>query len=227
MAISKSDAAIGAFVLLLLLGGRKVLAATTSKPGASPPPPPPPKPPVDPKKDGDALMKRANQAGAASWAVTFASVPDHPISPLAAAALARWAGIESSGKATNTSRLNERGLMQAGPTSVAEGELTPEEWAALTDQKTTKAQHAAIAIKYVDALAKKAFTYVARPPVDPVEIIWYAKLWHQRPVDVRDAGLTGDAIADAGMLAQKWAGDNKALHRLRAANVVAFGTPTP
>lgn len=225
MAISKSDAAVGAFVLLLLLGGRKVLAATTSKPGASSPPPPPK--PVDPKKDGEALMKRANQAGAAAWAVQFASVPDHPISPLSAAALARWAGIESSGKALNTSRLNERGLMQAGPTSVAEGELSQAEWDALNDPKTTKAQHAAIAIKYVDALSRKAFTYVPRPPVDPVEIIWYAKLWHQRPVDVRDGQLTGDAMVDARALAERWASDPKALHRLRAANVVAFGTPTP
>jgi hypothetical protein len=222
VAFSKQDTAIGAVVLLLLLAGRKALAST--KPGAAPPPP---KPPLDPKADGAALMKRANQAAAAAWAVTFASVPDHPISPLSAAALARWAGIESSGKATNASRLNERGLLQAGPQTVEEGGLTAPEFDALIAPSTSKAQHAALAIKYADWLAKKAFTYVARPPVDPVEILWYAKLWHQRPVDVRDGGLTGDAIADARMLAQKWAADPKAMHRLRAANVVAWGTPTP
>ena len=111
--------------------------------------------------------------------------------------------------------------------------------------------------------AQKAFTYVARPPVDPVEIIWYAKLWHQRPVDVRDAelvppgpdgkpqlapsgqpaGMTGDAMADARALVEQHTmrlanaralpnpaaadTEEKALHRLRAANVVAFGTGTP
>jgi hypothetical protein len=224
VAFSKQDTAIAAVVALLLFaGGRKVLAAT--KPGASAPPPP--KPPIDPKADGAALLKRANQAAAAAWAVTFASVPDHPISPLTAAALARWAGIESSGKATNASRLNERGLLQAGPQTVDEGGLTQSEFDALIAASTSRAQHAALAIKYADWLAQKAFTYVARPPVDPVEIIWYAKLWHQRPVDVRDSGLTGDAIADARMLALKWAADPKAMHRLRAANVVAWGTPTP
>jgi len=221
--LSKQDTAIAAGVALLLIaGGKKVLAAT--KPGASSPPP---KPPLDPKADGEALMKRANQKAAAAWAVTFASVPDHPVSPLSAAALARWAGIESSGNATKPSRLNERGLMQAGPQTVAEGGLTQPEWDALISPSTSKLQHAALAIKYVDWLAQKAFTYVPKPPVDPVEIIWYAKLWHQRPVDVRDSGLTGDAIADARTLAQKWAADPKAMHRLRAANVVAWGTPTP
>jgi hypothetical protein len=255
VAFSKQDTAIAAGVLLLVFAGRKALAA--SKPGASSPPPPKPPidpkadgaallkranqaaaaawavtfasvpdHPISPLTAA-ALLKRANQAAAAAWAVTFASVPDHPISPLTAAALARWAGIESSGKATNASRLNERGLLQAGPQTVDEGGLTQSEFDALIAASTSRAQHAALAIKYADWLAKKAFTYVARPPVDPVEIIWYAKLWHQRPVDVRDNGLTGDAIADARMLALKWAADPKAMHRLRAANVVAWGTPTP
>lgn len=220
MAISKSDAAIGAGVVLLLLAGKKALASTAPKPAAGAPPRPP-----DPT--GAGLMKRANQAGASAWAKTFVSVPDQVISPLSAAALARWAGIESSGKPVNTSRLNERGLMQAGPQTVAEGGLTQADWEALNSAATPRAKHAQIAIKYVDWLAQRAMAHVARPPTDPIELIWYAKLYHQRPVDVRDGGMTGDAIADARRLAQLWAADSKAMHRLRAANVVAWGNPAP
>jgi len=223
VALSKQDTTAAAIVgLLLLVGGKKALAAQpgkTAPAGAAPPP--------TPEEDGARLMERANQKAANAWAVVFADVPGHPISPLSAAALSRWVGLESSGKATNRSRLDERGLMQAGPASVTDGELTQAEFDQLIAPGTTKAQHAALAIKYVDALTNKAMTYVAHPPADPVELIWYAKLWHQRPVDVRDAGMTGDAIADARRLAQQWAHDAKAMHRLRAANVVAWGTATP
>lgn len=180
--------------------------------------------------DGAALMKRANQPGATAWAVVFADLPGNVLSPLSAAALARWAGIESSGIPVgpkNPSRLDERGLMQAGPASVVENELTQAEFDALKNPKTTRATQAVLAVKYVDALTNKAMTYVARPPKDPIDLIWYAKMWHQRPVDVRDGGMTGDAHADARRLAQQWAADPKAMHRLRAANVIAWGTPTP
>lgn len=227
MAFTKQDTTAAAIVGLLLLGGAGARKAFASTPGKTPAGGAGPKPPPTPEADGAALLKRANQANAHAWAVTFVDNPSHATSPLAAAALARWAGIESSGKATNRSRLDERGLMQAGPAAVTDGELTQAEFDQLIAPSTTKAQHAALAIKYVDALANKAMTYVPHPPSDPVELIWYAKLWHQRPVDVRDAGMTGDAIADARRLAVQWAADAKAMHRLRAANVVAWGTATP
>lgn len=219
MALSKQDTTAAAIVgLLLLVGGKKAMAA--ARPGGKTSTAAPPSPEADAAK----LLERANQPNAHAWAVIFTDVP---VSPLSAAALARWAGLESSGKATNRSRLDERGLMQAGPASVTDGELTQAEFDELISPATSKARHAQLAVKYVDALSNKAMTYVEHPPKDPVELIWYAKLWHQRPVDVRDAGLTGDAIADANMLALKWANDAKAMHRLRAANVVAWGTATP
>ncbi len=248
MAFSKADTtAAGALLLLGLLGAKKASASTGPKQpaggGLGPP--------VDPDKDTAALLKRANQKDASAWAVVFADMPDHPVSPLTAAALARWAGIESSGIPVgpkNPSRLDERGLMQAGPAAVAEGELTQVEFDALKNKATPRGVQAALAVKYVDALANKAMTYVEHPPADPVFLLWYAKLWHQRPVDVRDAGLTakgmsGDAIADARALAVRYTTElanaralpnpaaastaEKALHRLRAANVVAFGTGAP
>lgn len=257
MPISKQDTAVAAILGLLALTGKKASASTgPRKPGAG-------WKPRDPEKDAQALHKRANQKEAGAWAVTFADIPGHPLSPLTAAALARWAGIESSGKATTRSRLDERGLMQAGPASVTDGELTPDEFAQLINPQTTRAQHAALAVKYVDALANKAMTYVANPPKDPVDLLWYAKLWHQRPVDVRDAGIvgpdaegkqvltatghpagmTGDALSDSHALAVKYVGTlqhalasgdlagaqaaDNALHRLHAANMVAWGTATP
>lgn len=260
MPLSKADtAAAGVLVLLGLMGAKKASASTGKKaPGGLPPP-------VDANKDIAALLKRANQKDAAAWSVVFADLPDHPVSPLTAAALSRWAGIESSGIPVgpkNPSRLDERGLMQAGPAAVAEGELTQAEFDALKDKKTTRGVQAALAVKYVDALANKAMTYVLHPPKDPIFLIWYSKLWHQRPVDVRDAGLvplvdgkpqlsptghpagmTGDAQADARALVERYSMElanaralpnpagadaaEKALHRLRAANVVAFGTGTP
>lgn len=224
MPVSKRDTAIAAGVALLILGGKKALASTStlSKPGAAPP---------SPDADGAALMKRANQKAALAWASIFA---DHPVSPLVAGELARWAGLESSGNPLAQSRLNERGLMQAGAQTVAEGGLTPAEWDALIDPKTSKKAHADLAIAYVDWLARHAATHLLSDPIDPVDRVWYAKLYHQRPVDVRDVVgpltkqlSTTNAHTIAAALPAVWGADAKAMHRLRAANVVAWGTPTP
>lgn len=248
MAISKQDAALGAAVLLILLMGKKVLAAPASSKKKGPMPHDKEQAARDAAHaatangndadaaalhavadahgddDGAALMKRANQDKATAWASIFI---DHPVSPLEAGALARWSGIEASGNPLAHSKLDERGLMQAGPQSVAEHELTQAQWDAILDPLTSKSDQASIAIAYVNALAKKAATHLSHDPADPVDRTWYAKLYHQRPVDVRDAHLTGDAHADARRLATEWANDAKAMHRLRAANVVAWGTPTP
>jgi hypothetical protein len=214
-------------VLLLLAGGGAAFAATRKPSGVVIPGKPtvtPSAAPPDPKADGAALMKRANQKAAAGWASLFA---DSFASPLASAGLARWAGIESSGNPTAKSRLNERGLLQAGAQTVAEGGLTAEEFDALINPATSKQRHAAIAVKYADWLAQRASRHLAHPPADPVDLLWYAKLYHQRPVDVRDGQLSGVALDDARRLATAWANDAKAMHRLRAANVVAWGTATP
>jgi hypothetical protein len=219
MAISKRDTAIAAAVALLLIGGKKAFASTGGKALA------------DPKADGDALMKRANQKAALAWASVFLELP---VSLLTAAALARWAGIESSGNPLAKSRLNERGLMQAGAQSVAEGALTQAEWDALIDPKTAKADQAHLAAKYVDWLASRAAHFLASDPADPIDRIWYAKLYHQRPVDVRDVVgplthqlSTTNAHTIAGALAATWATSAAHMHRLRAANVIAWGTPEP
>jgi hypothetical protein len=223
--MNKDETAIAVGLGLLALGGAKALAS--KGPNKAPPVP------LDPGADGAALVKRANQQQAQGWVADFTSDLGHVISPETAKALARWAGIESSGNPTAKSRLDERGLLQAGPSSVSEGLLTQGEWAALVDPKTSRAAHAALAIKYADGLAKKALTYVL-PAADPIDLLWYAKLWHQRPVDVRDVVgplthqlSTSNARTIAQALASTWTTDPKAMHRLRAANVVAFGTPNP
>jgi hypothetical protein len=145
-----------------------------------------------------------------------------------AAAMARWIGLESSGNALAKSRLNERGLMQAGAHTVAEGGLSSREWDALVNPATTRKQQAGLAMKYVAWLWERAKRYVEQAPETFVpDQIWYAKLWHQWPVDVRDGELHGPAVDMARELAGRWYGDAKRMHRLRAANVVAFGTPTP
>lgn len=219
--MNKDETLISALGLLLMVAGKKLGGKGATVKTAPPA--------VDPNTDGANLMKRANQKGAADWATTFV---DLTVSPLTARALARWAGIESSGKPVNPSRLDERGLMQAGPQSVSEGLLTPAEWTALNSPATTRKRHAEIAVKYVDGLARKAETHVPNMGADPVNRIWFAKLWHQWPVDVRDeVGPlakelgTADAPTLAAQLAARWAGDPKRAHRLRAANVVAFGAP--
>jgi hypothetical protein len=144
-----------------------------------------------------------------------------------AGALARWAGIESSGNPTAVSSLGERGLMQAGPQSVDEGALSPDQWDALINPDTGPSTHAGIAMHYVDWLYGRAARYIKAPPTGALDQLWYAKLYHQRPVDVRDGKMHGPAIPMARELARRWARDPKAMHRLRAANVVAWGTPTP
>jgi hypothetical protein len=213
--LRKDDTALAVGVGLLLLGGGKALAAAAGGPR---------KRLGSPEEDGANLLKRANQARAQAWVQDFLA---GGADPATAAALARWAGIESSGNPLETSRLGERGLMQAGPHTVEEGGLTAQEWAALVNPKTTRAAQAGLAVKYVDWLWQHASTHVADPPADPIDQIWYAKLWHQWPVDVRDFAMHGPAAAMARQLAAMWAGDEKRMHRLRAANVVAWGTPTP
>ena len=181
-------------------------------------------PDVDAEGDGLALLARAEQEDATKWAALFA---DRPVSPLTALALARWAGIESSGNARVISSLDERGLMQAGPQTVEEGGMSAADWARLTDPTTTNKEHVDISARYVDWLWQRAAQHIHDPPQDPIDQVWYAKLYHQWPVDVRDGRMHGPAVEMARELAERWKDDAKRMHRLRAANVVAFGDPTP
>jgi Transglycosylase SLT domain len=212
MPVSKQDTYVAVGLGLLLLGGKRALAA--ARPSAA----------SSPEDDGAHLVARANQAAALAWVTLFV---DAGADPLLAAALARWAGIESSGNPYAVSRLGERGLFQAGPHTVEEGGLNAQEWGALTDRRTPREQLARLNAKYVIWLWHRAERYVEQPPTDPIDQVWYAKLYHQWPVDVRDGKLHGEALPMAHELATRWAGDAKRTHRLLAANVVAWGTPTP
>jgi hypothetical protein len=213
-----------AVAALLLLGAkRKASAAATSdkadaRAGKADP-------------DGEGLLARANQQAAEDWVTLFeneGAPADY------AEALARWAGIESSGNPLAVSSQGERGLLQLTATTQKEGALTSTEWDALISPSTTRQQHAHMAMELANWLWHKADALSGGqagdhvdPVTDPVSAVWYAKLYHQRPVDVRDAHLHGDALTMARELAQAWAGDAAKMHRLRAANVVAFGNPDP
>jgi hypothetical protein len=223
MNLTKKDAALGGLVALIFLGGRKVFAqsSTSTAPKAN-------GKHLTPAEDAAHLLKRANQPAAHTWAGVFIDVP---VSPLTAQALARWAGLESSGDRLIVSKLGERGLMQAGPDTVKMGGLTEAKWKALIDPSTTYKEQAQIAVDYVEWLWERAARYVASPPVDPVDRIWYAYLYHQRPVDVRDGHLQGPAGEMAQHLvnpgfAFNWLNDAHKLHRLLAANVVAWNSAT-
>lgn len=183
-----------------------------------------------PRPDSDALVKRANQKQAAAWANDFQQTGvDAP--PDLALALARWVGLESSGDPYTPSRLGERGLLQIGKASFADalkaGILTQSDWDKLISRSTPRTEHARLAYRLANWWWDRAKRYVKNPPKDRISAIWYAKLYHQRPVEVRDSGMHGDALPMARELATRWKSDAKKLHRLRAANVVAFGVPNP
>lgn len=185
----------------------------------------PPETPSNAVDDGIKLQARANQAQAAAW---------HPIlmsqdaTDSQAGALTRWIGIESSGDATIVSSLGERGLLQIGKAMQSDGALTDAEFEALSSPATTKEEHARMAMKLLRWLVQRVSKHVGNFPTDGApDQIWYAKLYHQRPVDVRDGKLHGPAQPMARELAQRWAKDPKKMHLLRAANVVAFGVAAP
>lgn len=181
--------------------------------------------PGEGRNQGAALLVRAAQGK--SWVPDFEAAG---ASPALAAALGRWAGIESGGKANAESPIHERGLLQMGPHAVAEGYLTPEEWAALKSIATPRATHAKIALKLYGKFWDKAKRYVSNPPEGPVDRVWYAKMYHQRPAFLAQAKAHGPARLMAGTLATRWVKSGPmGLHNryLRAANVVAFNDADP
>lgn len=177
------------------------------------------------KNDSD-LVRRANQGRAKEWVPIL--VYDLGIPEAEAEAAARWFGIESSGDPHAVSSEGERGLAQITKTSaLKEGALTQKEWDAMADVTTSDQEQARIALKVIAWCYQRATKYIKVPPIDPIEQIWYAKLYHQSPVEVKNAKLTGDALADAARLDKEWSGDAKKLHHLHAANVVAWGSVLP
>lgn len=186
------------------------------------------------KSADDKLLSRANQSRAREWEPIL--MYDLGIPEAQALAATRWFGIESGGNPRAVSSEGERGLAQITHTSaITEGALSQAEWDALGDPDKSSSpgfgkvqDDARLAEKVIAWCYRRASSHIhGAPPIDPIEQIWYAKLYHQSPVDVRDAKLSGDAIADAHRLEHEWAADPKKLHYLHAANVVAWGSVLP
>lgn len=161
------------------------------------------------------LAKRANQPTALFW-VHYLERAGAP--PQLAQGLARWIGIESSGRFPNPSKLGERGLLQLMPTT-ATAVLTPAEWAALGNPATTKDELARLTLKQFRWHVKRAGLDASRPIVDQ---LWYGKAHHTRPADLRVTTLRPPAQLAAQVAAQR-ATTAAQRHRLAVANMVAFG----
>lgn len=211
--LSKWEA--GGALAILILATRNSKAAVAQKAAAA----------------DSGLIGRANSPDARAWIgpLQFAlNLPDD-----VAQAVARWFGIESGGHGAGDPRgvssQGERGLAQITRTSaLTEGALTLDEWNALEDKKTSPDEQARINWKIIQWNYMRATKYIRVPPAhDQIAQIWYAKLYHQRPIAVRDGELTGEATADAFRLEMEWAGDPVNLHYLHAANVVAWNSLTP
>lgn len=212
--LSKLETAGVAGLLWLLFGGGKSKAATAAEERA-----------IDAE-----LLKRANQPHARDpWFEIFTQDSHPPLDPDIAAAVCRWIGIESSGNPLEVSPSGERGLAQITKTSaLTEKALTPAEWDAMISPTTSPQEQARIAWKVIEWCWERAKKYVAGGAArDAIDQLWYAKLYHQRPVDVRDGKLTGDAKADSRRLETTWAADPKRLRYLHAANVVAWNSVLP
>jgi hypothetical protein len=175
--------------------------------------------------DGARLHGRAYQADANAWSNVWQTLG----TPAGLAdGYARWAGIESSGNPMALSPLGERGLFQIGRAeALKDHAVTGVQWDAMRRASTTRQMHAKIAADYAAWAFDRARRLIKDPPSDYISALWYAKMYHQRPVDVRDAHLHGPALQMARELAARWAGSPAKMHRLRAANVVAFGRANP
>lgn len=213
--LNTTEELIGVVILFFLVGKKKAQASTLDDGGSG--------------SDGDKLQRRADQHMAIDWLALFLNegAPHDE-----AEALVRWAALESSGDPHKVSTLGERGLFQLGAAAQKDGALTNTEWSALLNPATTNQQHAHMALRQANWLWHRAAAKITNPPdgvdapEDDISAMWYAYLQQQWPADVTKA-LHGPALPMARELATRWANDPKKMHRLRAANVVAFGVPNP
>jgi len=177
-----------------------------------------------------ALLARANQAHAHDpWFAVLTEDLHPPLPEDIAAAVCRWIGIESSGDPLAVSSQGERGLTQITHTSaITEKALTQAEWDALISPTTSPQDQARLAWKIVEWCWDRAKKYVAGGHArDAIDQLWYAKMYHQAPVEVRDGKMTGNAAADSARLERAWASDAKKIRHLHAANVVAWNSVLP
>jgi hypothetical protein len=216
--------------ILLLLGwlwfdGRKKNGAAAPKKPGTPTEPGKSVPIVQPALPFGPTSKyvaRANQQRAKDWipALVKAGAPAE-----IAERLARWIGLESSGNPLALSRIGERGLLQSTKTTALKDKLfTPREWEELQSPATTRERHAALALKQYAFHVRRAKVRIANPPPPASsDWVWYAKLDHTRPVDLKEAKPHGAALPMARDLQSRWAADPARLQRLAMANVIAFG----
>lgn len=171
--------------------------------------------------EDQSLVARA--ATGRNWADVFERAG---ASPTIAAGLARWIGIESGGNPLAVSRLGERGLLQALP-STRTAFFSDAEWAELANKATTPERHAQLALKEFAWLLEQAKKKVADiPDGDEAGQLFYAKLYHQRPKDLTDVKLSGSGAAGNAILATTWGSKApNSDHRRKAAAVVAWGNP--
>lgn len=97
--------------------------------------------------------------------------------------------------------------------------LTPAEWAALSNPRTSPDEHARIAIKQFRWHVRRAGIDEKRPIEDQ---LWYAKAHHTRPADLRITAARPPARTAARFLAAR-ATTPAQKRRLAVANTVAFG----
>jgi hypothetical protein len=192
---------------ILLIGLALILLSGSNGPGGT--------------SGGADLLRRANGGKASGWVPIFESLGQ---TYRVAQALARWAGIESSGNPLAKSKLDERGLLQAMKATKI---FTDAEWTALSDAATPAQTHAALAIKEARELWTRAAKRIKNQPSDPIEQLFFAKLYHQRPKDFWDVAMHGPATTMAAELAKMWAASPAAMHRLQVASVVAWNNPEP
>lgn len=181
---------------------------------------------LPPRKENDvedALVLQKRAATGARWQRIFESLG---VAPALAAGLARWVGIESGGNPRAVSRLGERGLLQALPTT-RKAFFSDEEWAELANPQTSDERHASLALKEFSWLATQAGKMVRDlPDISDPGILFFAKMYHQRPKDLQDVKLSGPAAAANASLALLWgAKAPNSDHRRKAAAVVAWGYP--
>ena len=171
------------------------------------------------------LLQRATQPRAMAWAPYFLDVGE---TPAVADALARWSGIESGGDPHAVSSLNERGLLQVGPQTQSEGGISKADWNELTNPDTLPNEQARIASHYRNWLWSRAKRHLQFASSDPIDQIWFAYAYHQRPKDFTEWGpLPGQSAALASaFLAKQTVGNQQLAKRLAANNIVAWGTPT-
>jgi hypothetical protein len=172
------------------------------------------------------LLARANQPAAQGWFGVLTQADGLDLPPDIAEAVCRWFGLESSGDPLAVSTAGERTLAQITKTSaLTEGALTQAEWDGSINPALSPHNQAALGWKVIEWCWARAKKYIPGGQAhDAIDQLWYAKMYHQRPVDVRDGKMTGFAMDDSHRLEQQWANDPTQLHGLHAADVVAWNT---